>query len=184
MIQKDGFNRFIGVVVLLVILTLAKSWFNYSFAFVWLGVLTGYYFPFLDYVFYAYIIRPDAEVSRNIRSKISAGNLVSLRKNKELISFIEAQASKFEKFTIHTAYFQVVFVIVTFFILSSSTSFFGRGMVYGIFLALFAEQTLAFLRTKNINRWFADTPFLLDYHQTKVYLYANAFVLLIFTIML
>lgn len=182
--SKIEFNKFIGVVVLLIVLTLIKRWFSYSYALVWLGVLFGYYLPFIDHLFYAYILRPDSEVSKNIRNMISIRNLISIKRIRGLITYVNETREQREKLIIHTAYFQVVFMILTFYVLSSSGSMFGRGLVYGFSLKLLLGQVLQYLEKKEIGKWFTEMPFSMDQHKTKVYLYANGLVLLIFTLML
>lgn len=182
--SKVEFNKFIGLILLLILLTLIKRWFNFSFALVWLGVIAGYYLPFIDYLFYAYILRPDSEVSKNIRSMISIRNLISIKKVKELIIYINETREQREKLIVHTAYFQVVFMLLTFYVLSSSGSLFGRGLVYGFSLKLLVGQVLQFLQTKEISKWFSEMPISMDQHKTKVYLYANGLVLLVFSLML
>jgi hypothetical protein len=182
--SKIEFNKFIGVVVFLIVLTLVKRWFSYSYALVWLGVLFGYYLPFIDHLFYAYILRPDSEVSKNIRNMISIRNLISIKKIRGLITYVNETREQREKLIIHTAYFQVVFMILTFYVLSSSGSMFGRGLVYGFSLKLLLGQVLQYLEKKEITNWFTEMPFSMDQHKTKAYLYANGLVLLIFTLML
>ena len=176
--RREGFNKFIAVVVLLVILTLTKGWYNFSYALVWFSVLIGYYLPFFDHLFYAYVVRPDLEISRNIRS------LVSIKKIKNLISYVNETKDQREKLIIHTAYFQAVFSLLTFFILSSSGSLFGRGLVYGFCLKLFVEQLYEYFTKKDLSRWFTEMNIKPDAHATRVYLYANGLVLLIFSLML
>lgn len=176
--SREGFNKFIGIILLLIVLTLFKRWFNFTFALVWLGVIAGYYLPFVDHLFYAYLIRPEQEVSKNIRS------LVSIRKIKQLVAYVNETQDQRERLIIHTAYFQLVFLVLTFYILSSSISMFGRGLVYGFSVKLFVEQVLQFLGKKEINKWFSEMPIAMDQHMTRVYLYANGLVLLVFTLML
>lgn len=175
---KEGFNKFIGIVVLLITLTLVKNWFSFSYALVWLGVLVGFYLPIVDHIIYAYILRPELEVSGRIRS------LVSIKKGRELVSYINQTASERQKLIIHTAYFQVVFLVLTFFILTSSSSLFGRGLVYGFSLALFVTQVFYFRSNGNLDRWFSEMKITLDANKTKLYLYAVGFVVFILSIIL
>ena len=171
--DKRGFNKFIAVVVLLIVLTLVKSWFSFSYALVWLGVLVGFYLPIIDHIIYAYVLRPELEVSGHIRS------LISIKKVRELVSYINQTESERQKLIIHTCYFQVVFLILTFFILTSSSSLFGRGLVYGFSLALFVEQFFYFRSKGNLDSWFSEMKISLDTNKTKLYLYTIGFVIFI-----
>lgn len=176
--NRVEFNKFIGVILLLIVLTFGKKWFDYSFIFVWLGVIAGFYLPFIDYLFYAYILRPNNDISKNIR------NIVSVRKAKELVIYVNGAKEQMEKLIIHTAYFQAVFSLLTFYVLTSSGGLFGRGLVYGFILKLFVGQILQFMQTKEINKWFTEMPFTMDKHKTVAYLYANGLILLVYTLML
>jgi len=176
--SKEGFNKFIGVVVLLIVLTLIKRWFSYPYALVWLGVITGFYLPFVDNLFYAYVVRPEANISKNIRS------LVSIRKIKQLVRYTNEVDGQQERSIIYSAYFQAVFLLLTYYILTSSGSLFGRGLVYGFSLRLLLEQVLQYMNTKELNKWFSEMSIVMDAHKTRVFLYANGLVLLVFTMML
>ena len=176
--SKEDFNKIIGLIILLVFITLIKRWFDYSYAIVWLGAIVGYYLPFIDHLFYAFIVRPDQEVSRNIRS------LFSVRKAKQLVAYVKETQTQRDRLIIHTAYFQAVFMLLTFYILSSSGSLFGRGLVYGFSLRLLIEQLFEFMEFQSIGRWFTGLPIQMDLHRTKVFLYANGFLLFIFSMML
>lgn len=176
--MKDGFNKFIGLIILLIVLTIIKGWFDYYYAFVWVGALIGYYLPFIDHLFYAYFLRPELDISKNIRK------LVSSKKIRNLIIYVEDTSNEREKLIIHTAYFQIVFLLLTFFILTSSGSLFGRGLVYGFSLRLFVEQVLTYFKTGKIDKWFTDMQVSMDAHKTKVFLYANGLVILLLTVML
>ena len=176
--SKESFNKFIGIIIILIVLTIIKRWFTYSYVFVWLGAILGYYLPFIDHLFYAYVLRPNSEISGNIRS------LVSIKKIKKLIAYVNETKDQRDKLIIHTAYFQVVFSLLTFFILSSSGSLFGRGLVYGFCLKLLVEELYEYFNKKDLGRWFSEMNIKPDTHAIKVYLYANGLVLLIFSLML
>jgi len=176
--RKESFNKFIVVIVLLIILTVLKRWFTYSIAVLWMGVLIGYYLPFFDHIFYAYLLRPHSEESKNIRS------LIKPKKFWELVRYVNATKDQREKLIIHTAYFQIVLIFLTFYILTSSGSLFGRGIVYGFSLALLADEMLIYVKNRNLDSWFRDAPVKMDSQKTEVFLYVNGLAFLIFTIML
>jgi len=182
--DKEGFNKFIGVVVLLIVLTFLKKWFSYSYVFLWIAVLLGYYLPIIDHLFYAFVLRPNAEVSKNIRILVSPKMFISRKRMRNLVDYINATIDQREKLIIHTAYFQVIFSVLTFYVLSSSGGVIGRGLVYGFSLRLLVEQVVEFLKFGNIGKWFSDMRISLGTHQTKVYLLANGLIFLIFSLML
>ena len=176
--SKLSFNKFISLFLLLILLTIIKRWFDYSYAFLWLGAIFGFYLPFVDHLFYAYIVRPDLEVSGNIKA------LMRPKTIGRLISFVNETKDQRERLIIHTAYFQVVFLLLTLYVLTSSGNLLGRGLVYGFSFSLFVEELILFRKTGELKSWFSQIPILLDHHETKVYIYANVLVLLIFTLML
>lgn len=181
---REGFNKFIGLIFLLIVFTLLKRWFDYSYVLVWLGVIIGFYFPFLDHLFYAYIVRPDEEISKNIRSMITFKTFFSLRRIRALVDYIHVTANQRRRLILHTAYFQVLLLLLTFLILSSNSNLFGRGLVFGFSAKLLLEEVLEFIKSGKIDTWFSQIPLSLDSYRQKIYLYVNGLALLIFSLML
>ncbi|KKU17509.1 MAG: hypothetical protein UX25_C0008G0010 [Candidatus Woesebacteria bacterium GW2011_GWC2_45_9] len=59
----------------------------------------------------------------------------------------------------HTATFQLIFLVLTFFVLTSSGSLMGRGLVLAFFLHLIIDQIVDINETGGLANWFRNFPF-------------------------
>jgi hypothetical protein len=71
----------------------------------------------------------------------------------------------------HTGMFQVIFSIFSFYVLTSSGNFFGRGLVLAFLLHLVLDQYLDFMLNKNIQNWFHNFKVNFSEKETKFYVY-------------
>ncbi len=69
---------------------------------------------------------------------------------------------------------QVVFVPLSFFVISSSGSFFGVGLVLSVYLSMLYWQRLAFKETGNFNSWFWVIKTEISFKTQQIYLYVMA----------
>ena len=53
----------------------------------------------------------------------------------------------------HTTFFQIIFLVLTFWMITSSGSFFGRGLVLAFSLHLLVDQAIYLIETKDKVRW-------------------------------
>jgi hypothetical protein len=171
--KKDIITHLTFLFSFLFLISLIKHWFSFYYFTFWLGGLVGVFLPILDHIFYAYILRPYEQVSIDIR------NLIKQRYFKRALSLIYATRRNRSKLVIHTAYFQVVFLALTFFVVTSSGSLFGRGLVLAFSLHLFIDQLSDFMERREIGGWFRDINIVMDNHKTNIYIIANIFALCI-----
>lgn len=80
----------------------------------------------------------------------------------------------------HTLFFQVIFLILTFWMLTSSGSPFGRGMVLAFALHLSVDQLMDLIDLKSFDNWFRFFPIELDFGKSKIYWAASTVLLLVF----
>ena len=165
------------LIITLGLATVVKKWYDFPYILVWLGAFLGFYLPNLDYLIYAYVLRPENENSLQIKSLVKSKGLLR-------ISSVAGDLKTFEKLIFHTLYFQIIFLLLTFFVLSSSSHLFGRGLVYAASLKLFLEQVWEFKKNGNITFWFREMSINPDVNQTRAYLYSIGLILLIFVLML
>jgi len=80
----------------------------------------------------------------------------------------------------HTLFFQVIFLILTFWMLSSSGSLFGRGLVLAFALHLSIDQLIDLMELGNFDNWLRFFPMKLDLDKTKIYWLCSTILLLVF----
>ncbi|HLE48938.1 MAG TPA: hypothetical protein VI819_02830 [Patescibacteria group bacterium] len=174
--ERRKLNQLLVLIIIFGLATVLKRWYNLNYVLVWLGALLGFYLPNIDYILYAFVIRPQNSLSLEIKSLI---------KNKKFLKIgdVAKDLTQFEKLIFHTAYFQVIFLVLTFFVVSSSGSLFGKGLVYAASLKLLLEQIWEFRKNKNLSYWFSEMNLELSSDQTKAYLLSVGFALLLFILM-
>jgi hypothetical protein len=84
----------------------------------------------------------------------------------------------------HTLLFQVIFLILTFWVITSSGNIFGRGLVLAFSLHLVIDQVVDLMETDGLENWFKNIPFALDRKKSIYYCSFLFFLLLVFGVIL
>jgi hypothetical protein len=176
--KKELLTQLVFFVAFFLIITLMKHWFNPVYLLFWAGGLVGLILPLVDHFLYAYLLRPNEIVSERIRS------MVRNREYKSVITYIIATKRERSKLIFHTSYFQIIFFILAFFVITSSGSLFGRGLVLAFLLHLAVEQMGDFMDKGNISAWFKDISIEMNYDRIKIYILVSFLLLLFFGIFL
>lgn len=130
---------FVSIAVLNAVpLALSEFWWYWPFWLLlgwWLvGGTVGYLILELDRFVDVYVANPDTKLAQEIRSRISSNQFVLAWK-------ILLHNQKLQpKLTFRSALFQVVWVVLAFFTLTSTSSWFGKGFVLAMGLKLLLEQ--------------------------------------------
>lgn len=162
--------------VLLVFLTLTiliKGWFNLG---VWpfvLGGIFGTLLPDVDHLIYVYFLRPQDLTSQRV---------AYLNEERKFTKAVEILAdTRYERsMTIfHSVIFQVVILVLTIFVVTSSTSLFAIGIVTAFSLHLLVDQVIDIRKVGSIQTWFRNMNIVVDKKRSTYYV-AVIFVVLIF----
>ena len=164
---------FAHLVILLLVLTLVKGLYDFSFVSLWLGGLAGIIMADLDQLIYVYFLHPEDPISIQARGYISRRKIIS--------AWTSLVATKRERKNLifHTAHFYLFFLALTFFILTSTASLFGHGLVIGFILHLLTDQIRDFREKGNLDSWFDKLGIEVDGDKIKIYLLSNVIFLLI-----
>ncbi len=166
--KKELLLHFTYLITFFLLITLYKSWFNLSDMFFWVGGVLGMFLPYLDHIIYAYFLRPYELNSQRIREFI---------KTKKIIKALNfAIDTKFErtKLIFNTVYFNLLFLILTLLVVTSSASLFGRGLVLGVCLHFLIAQISDLQKNGNLDFWMKEIPFRFEKRQLRLYLLVNA----------
>jgi len=169
--KKDIITHATFLLSFFLVITLIKHWFRLNYLYFWLGGFVGTFLPVFDHVFYVYILRPYEQASIDIR------NLLSQRQFKRALSLIYFTKRERIKLILHTAYFQIIFLVLSFLVITSSGSLFGRGLVLAFSLHLFIDEAIDYMEKKDIGNWFRDLAVTMDNDKVRIYLLANVFAL-------
>jgi len=161
--KKDLALHF-GVFVLFAILViLFKRWFDLSYWPFLVGGLLGTILPDVDHLIYVYFLSPQDLTSQRVSYLLEKKDVL------RSISLLYETRTERKGLIFHSTVFQLIFWILTFLVVSSSGSIFGRGLVLAFSLHLIVDQAIDFNFQKQ-----KPTP----------YFYLNILILLFFGILL
>ena len=175
--KKQIAVHFLFLAAFLLLISLLRNWLEFTYINFWIGGIIGTILPDLDRLVYVYILRPGEDSSKKASALLSQGAtaesldmMVKIEEDKELI--------------FHTILFQVVFLVFAFFIVTSTGSLLGRGIVLAFLLHILIDQTVLLMEKGNFDSWFRKVSFQLDKEQKRFYYILNVLALLIFGFLL
>jgi len=140
--------HFIFLFSLLIFVSLVRNWVNLAYFSFWIGGLLGTVLPDLDHLIYVYLLKPKDSTSQEVSS------LVSQRKYVRVFELLSNTKKERNNLIFHTLYFQIIFLVLTFFVISSSANLFAIGLVLGFSLHLLVDQLVDFFDFGNLDNWF------------------------------
>lgn len=159
--KKDFFIHLIFFVLLFLLLTLIDRGFNWGYLVFWIGGVIGTILPDLDHLIYVYFLSPTDLTSQRVSRSLG---------NKEIVKSLSLlYITRYErtKLIFHTIFFQLIFLVLTFFVISSSGSFLGRGIVIGFSLHLLVDQLMDLRQTGSLETWFRNVSFLVNFQMDR-----------------
>jgi hypothetical protein len=172
--KKKIFIYFAFLISFFILSSLFKKWLALSFWPFWLGGIVGTVLPEIDHLIYVFFANPQEVTSQRVRY------LCANKQFKNCFWLLASTTAERTKLIFHTAIFQAVFLILTFWVVTSSGSLFGRGMVLAFSLHLVIDQVNQVLEKGEIQSWFWQTPINLDRRQTNFFLAAVILLVLFF----
>jgi hypothetical protein len=157
-----------------VLIAVIRHYFALPYWSFWLGGLVGIVMPDLDHLIYVYFIKPTDLSSQRINYLV---NKKVLLRSVELM--YETRTER-RGLIFHTIFFQLIFFVLTFWMLSSSGSYFGKGLVLSFILHLSVDQLIDLNDLKNLENWFTNLPFKLDLKQSKNYWMISTALIILF----
>lgn len=151
--RREIFIHFSFLVSFFVFVSLARHWLALSYWPFWAGGLIGTLLPDLDHIVYAFFLRPQELNSQRVNY------MLGHRQIWETIKFLAETRSERTRLIFHSAVFELVFAVLTFLVVTSSGTHFGRGIVLGFFLHLLIDQAVDITETGGLTNWFKTFPF-------------------------
>jgi hypothetical protein len=170
--KRELFIHFSFLISLFILISLVKGWLNLSYWPFWVGGLVGNMLVDVDHFIYVYFLRPHELTSQRVNYMVGKRNLLATfdllaktrRERKDLI--------------FHTILFQLVFLVLTIFILTSSQNLLGRGIVLALSIHLLVDQLVDIVEEGNLDTWVKYLPLDFSADGQKIYFYVMAFVVL------
>lgn len=144
--KKEAIIHFSSMVLFFIVLTVFKKYFAINYIFFWLGGVVGTLAPDIDHIIYLYR-HPHELTSQRVNYMLQ---------KKEIIATFELMAmtrSERKALIFHTFLVQVIFLLLVVWVLTSSGSLFGRGLVLSFALHISVDQIVDLLKTENLSNW-------------------------------
>jgi hypothetical protein len=172
--KKDLLTHFIFTLAFFTLATFLRGWFDLYYWPFWLGAIVGTFLPDVDYLVYIYYLKPEQPISQDATGLIEKK---SFRKTWDLLANTRYEH---RDLIFHTAYFQWIFIVFSFWMVTSSGSTFGMGIALAFLLHLIVDMAIDLFEKGGINNWFAKVNVSLNLKQQKWYLLANILLLVTF----
>lgn len=140
--------RFISIILFVGFVILLKQWFNIGGVLFAIGAVVGLFLPYLDFVAYLYFLEPTSALSIETKKILKSRNFFSITNELYLNPAVRS------KLVFHTGYFYILILILTIFVVTSSASLFGRGMILSFTLSLLFSQVFDFVKTDDLKDWY------------------------------
>lgn len=172
--SRKLFIHFSFLISFFIFISLVKKWLAVSFWPFWLGGIAGTLLPEIDHLIYVFFSNPQEVTSQRVRY------LCSSRQFKNCFWLLATTTAERTGLIFHTVLFQAIFFILTFWVLTSSASLFGRGLVLSFALHLVIDQIEEVMTRGTFQGWFGQIPISLNRKQTNVFLGTVIFLVLFF----
>lgn len=133
----------------------------------------GTLLPDVDHLIYIYFFGPQELTSQRVFLGLQK------RQIRPTFELLAATRSERKKLVFHTAFFQLIFLIMAFWVITSSGNIFGRGLVLAFSLHLVVDQLIDLLEIDSLDNWFSQPPLVADLDKQKATLYWVAMLLIV-----
>jgi len=132
--RRDLFLRLAFLISLIVLTSVVKKWLSWVYWPYWVGGLIGMVLPSLDHVVYVFFQRPYELTPQRVKAFWQQKNY------RGVVTLLYQTRGERTNLIFHSFLFQVIFAILTFWVVSSSGSPLGRGVVLSFYLNLLLDE--------------------------------------------
>jgi hypothetical protein len=172
-VKKEILIHFSFLILLFALISLTRHYLNLSFWPFWVGGVVGTFMPDLDHLLYVFFLRPEELTSQRVNYMLEKRNLWGT------LNLLAETRSERTKLVFHTALFQIIFAVLSFWVITSSGSLFGRGIVLAFLLHLVVDQGVDFKIVGNLFNWFKTFPIAFPQDKEKLYWGINTLLLIV-----
>lgn len=166
MFKKEILNNLWLVLIWLLAVTLLRWDWQWNLVLFWLGGILGVFLFNLDHLFYLLVISPHELTSQRFQ------RLLEQKKFKEALVLMFDTTYERYRLPFHNALFQVILLVLCFFVLTSTNNLFGSGLVMGMMLHLLKDEVGELLskQEERLKKWlFWQVNFEISFDQQKLF---------------
>ena len=174
--RRELFIHFSFWLSFFVLISLVRQFFNFSYWPFWVGGIVGLFLPDIDHLVYIFFLKPQELTSQRINF------LIDRHEIKRTLTLIYETRTERRDLIFHSVLFQLIFLVLTFWIMTSSGSFFGKGLVLSFSMHLLVDQLIDLNDIKSFDNWTKNFLIKFDLRQAQIYIGALAFIVILFGI--
>jgi hypothetical protein len=159
--KKKILTYFLFIFSLLVFISIKRGLLNLIYWPMWVGGVIGVFLPGIDDLLYVFVFRPYELTSQRVKS------MVGQKRIKDTVLLLYNTTDERFAPIFHSAFFQMVFLVLTFLVLTSSANVIGKGVVLGVSIHLLVDQLEELLEKGNLDSWFRENPFFVSINLAK-----------------
>lgn len=166
MLKKEFLTNLLLTLVWLLIITFLRWNWQWNLIWLWAGAFLGVFLFNLDHLFYLLFVSPHELTSQRFQ------RLLEQRKFKEALSLMADTTHERQRLPFHNALFQVILLVLCFFVLTSTDQLFGSGLVMGMMLHLLKDEVGELLNRheERLKKWlFWQANFEISLDQQKLF---------------
>ena len=139
----------------------------------WIGGIIGTVLLDIDHLIYVFFLNTNELTSQRVNF------LLKKKEISRIITLLHETREERKNLVFHTLFFQAVLFVLTFLIISSSTSIFVRGIVLASCLHLSVDQLADFFDMKHLGNWGKISIVEFGSHKSALYILASFLLILI-----
>ena len=132
--RREIFVRLSFLISVLILVSIVKHWLSLAFWPFWLGGILGLFLPDLDHLVYIFFLGPQELTSQRVVY------LIRNRNFRGAVSLLFDTRAERGDLVLHSNFAFVVILIFTFWMLTSSGSLLGVGLVLGMVVHLLVDR--------------------------------------------
>jgi hypothetical protein len=167
--KKEIINHLLFYFSYFIFIFLVNKLFSFSYWPLYVGGLVGMFMSYTDHLLHVFVFKPFELTSQRVNV------LIKNKQYKATLMLLHDTCEERKDLIFHTVQFQIVFAILTFWVVSSSGNLFGRGLVLGYYLSLVIFNLKKYLNKELI---FGDTD------QTRIYFAVQVVLLFVFGLLI
>jgi hypothetical protein len=151
--RRELFTHFLFWLCTFVLIILFKQYFDLSYWPFVLGGLIGVFLPDIDHFIYVYFIKPQDLSSQRVNYYLEK------KDTRRAIELLYETRNERKDLVFHSLMFEGIFFVLMFFILSSSGSYFGRGLVISFIVHLLVDHLIDIREYGGLSNWYKNLSF-------------------------
>jgi hypothetical protein len=171
--KRELFTHFAFCLSFFILISVIKHYLNLNYWPFWLGGVVGTFLPDIDHLVYVFFLSPQELTSQRVNF------LLGRHEVKRTVELLYETRNERKNLVFHSIFFQLIFLALTFFIMTSSTSIFTKGLVLSFALHLSVDQIIDLKEIKNLDNWKRYLPIDLDLRKSQIFASVGVILVLI-----